>query len=235
MSSNPLTRPDVPVEEMRISEQFTLGWDPAKQRDYSAIAVLERVRFVSNVVEQRGFEPPALLEKSREEYWVRHLQRLKRGTNYVDQVEIVGALFRALPVTKEPPTLCLDVTGAGRPLEDVARRRGLQPHAILITGGHAETRVGRFELHVPRKVLLTNLAVQLQNGTLKVAPGLAEGETLVTELANVRLRAFSAEAENDTVTDDLAFAVALGLLLQMRRPKPWQVIKGGVVTFRGGI
>lgn len=207
------------MTEVRVSEQFCVGWDPAKQKDYSAISVLERVTFRWSDLEQHGFEPPMLVDKSREEFHVRHLQRLRRGTNFVDQVNIVAALFRALPPAKEPAALCLDLGGLGRPLFDLAKKRGLTPYGILITGGTSESRPTRYEYHVPRKVLLSNLAVMLQNGLLKVAEGLAEGETLVTELANVRLRAF-AEDDDANVTDDLAFSVAYPAYFQMRRRRP---------------
>jgi hypothetical protein len=217
---------DAPANEIRVSCQFGIGWDPAKQKDYSAISVLERVNFVWSVLEQRGFEPPMLVDKSREEYHVRHLQRLKRGTNFVDQVDIVAALYRALPPAKEAPALCMDLGGLGRPLYDLAKKRhGLAPYGILITGGFAESRPSRLEYHVPRKVLLSNLAVLLQNDILKISPGLAEGETLVTELSNVRLRAF-AESDDSNVTDDLAFSVAYPAYFMTRRPKPLRVVQG---------
>lgn len=215
------------MSDAEISEQFVLSWDPAKTRDYSAIAVTERVRLVTMDLRQRGFEPPVTERQEQEEIRVRHVQRLKQGTDFVQQVEIVAALFRMLPVRKEPAALCLDAGGLGRPLLDIAKKRGLSPYGILLTGGSAESRPSRYELHVPRKVLLTNTAVLLQNGMLQIADDLPEADGLTQELSSVRYRA---QAENDDVTDDMAFAVMLGAYFHMRRPKPLRVVPGGAIS-----
>jgi hypothetical protein len=220
------------AEFVRVSQQFTLAWDPAKQRDYSAICVMERVKLRAYELVQNGFEVPMTQTHEAEEFHVRHLQRLAKGTNFVEQVEIVAALFNALPATREEAALCIDSGGLGKPLVDLAKKKGLRPVSILLTGGQAETRVSRFELHVPRRVILTNLAVLIQNKMLKVAPDLAEAETLATELANVRLRAFASESSNDNVADDLAFSVALASYYQTRRPTPLRIIKGSAYMGR---
>jgi len=91
---------------------------------------------------------------------------------------------------------------------------GLRPIAVTITGGFEENRVSSSEFNIPKRNLVSTLAVLLQSGRLKVAPDLAESETFIGELSNfkVKISAAGHDSYNDwreSIHDDLVLSVAL--------------------------
>jgi len=112
-------------------------------------------------------------------------------------------------------TLIVDHTGVGRPVVDEFVKAGLKPIAITITGGDTPSRDGT-HWRVPKRDLVSRLAVALQSERLKAAKELPVAAVLVQELLNFKVKitaaandTYSAWRENDH--DDLVLAVALAV------------------------
>jgi hypothetical protein len=123
-------------------------------------------------------------------------------------------MLKALPAAKQAPALVVDATRVGRPVIDMMQKAGLRPIAITITGGFDENRVLSNDWRIPKRNLVSTLAVLLQSGRLKVAPDLAEGETFVSELSNFKVKISAAghdsyNAWRESIHDDLVLSVAL--------------------------
>ena len=180
-----------------------IGVDLGKRRDYSAIAVVERVWEQSTVAE--------FLKTGIDGQWwfrVRVLERLKLGTPYPDVVkrvkEVAGHRMVAMG-----RSVVVDGTGVGNPVVDLLRRAGLGCSIlpVLITGGDkASAGLSDGYESVPRSVLLTNLQVLVQQGRVRVSNQCKEAETLRRELLGLKLVGAGSEEH-----DDLAIAVALAL------------------------
>ena len=212
MGAAPASPP--PSTEGITSEGFVIGCDLGQANDYTALCVLEKLRDTTSTIEQKGFEPPTCITSTRNIFHLRHLQRLKLGTGYPQVVDIVGVMLKALPAAKQAPALVVDATRVGRPVIDMMQKAGLRPIAITITGGFDENRVLSNDWRIPKRNLVSTLAVLLQSGRLKVAPDLAEGETFVSELSNFKVKISAAghdsyNAWRESIHDDLVLSVAL--------------------------
>jgi hypothetical protein len=198
-------------------DQFIVGCDLGQAQDYTALCVVEKITVdASEIIQQKGFEPPRATSVSKKVHHIRHLQRLKLGTGYPEIVQTVGTMLKALPVAKMPPALVVDATGVGRPVIDMMRKAGLKPVSVSITGGHDENYVGSNEWRIPKRNLVSTLAVCMQSGRLKVAPDLSEAETLVSELSNFRVKISSSghdsyDSWRDSIHDDLCLAACLAV------------------------
>jgi len=108
----------------------------------------------------------------------------------------------------------VDATGTGRPVIDMMVKSGLRPIAINITGGNVENYVGSNWWNIPKRNLVSTLAVVMQSGRFKVAPDLVEAETFVSELSNFKVKISAAGHDSynswrDSIHDDLVLSVAL--------------------------
>ena len=90
----------------------------------------------------------------------------------------------ARPPAREAPKLVVDATGVGASVVDLLRAEGLDPYDVIITGCD-ESHRGR----VPKRELVSTVAVLLQSGRLKIAEELPHAKTLrrIAELAFVDL------------------------------------------------
>jgi hypothetical protein len=206
--------PPVTVDGGRSCEGYIIGVDLGQANDFTALCVLEKWRDTTSTIEQKGFEPPTSVTTTRNIFHLRHLQRLRLGTSYVDVCSIVATMLKALPSAKLAPALVVDATGVGRPVIDAMQKAGLRPIAVTITGGFDENRILSNEWRIPKRNLVSTLAVLLQSGRLKVAPDLAEGETFVSELSNFKVKISAAghdsyNAWRESIHDDLVLSVAL--------------------------
>jgi len=112
-------------------------------------------------------------------------------------------------------SIVVDATGVGAPVIDMMRRArlGVPISAVVITGGDAVTLDGS-KVRVPKRDLVSNLAVMLQEHHLRIAAGLSLAEVLVQELLNFKAKISSSghdsyEAWREGQHDDLVLAVAL--------------------------
>jgi hypothetical protein len=195
-------------------EGYIVGCDLGQAADFTALSILEKYRDSTTVIQQKGYERPESITTVRNVFHLRHLQRLKLGTSYVDVCGIVGAMLKSLPPAKNPPALVVDSTGTGRPVVDYMTKAGLRPIAVSITAGHDENRVSSTEFRIPKRNLVSVLAVLLQSGRLKVAPDLSEAETFISELSNFKAKISASghdsySAWRESIHDDLVLSVSL--------------------------
>jgi hypothetical protein len=111
--------------------------------------------------------------------------------------------------------LALDATGAGLPVVDLLKSRGICPVAITITSGKDASQVGVSSYRVPKRELVRTLVTLLESGRLKCALGLPFGKEFIEELLVFQLRLnrrtgrASYGSGSGSVHDDLVLAVAL--------------------------
>ena len=218
---------------------FYLGLDLGKQRDFTALAIIEEALWIGTEqarwdcqVPTTGWVSPATIAPAHREkakfasarptlppMAVRHLERFPLGTKYPAIVERVTALLASPPLAGDT-ALVVDGTGVGAPVTDLFRLAGHPPGSmplvdVTITGG---TSVGfdpdgDFRYTVPKRDLVSTLQALLQTDRLKIAQALPEAATLVNELLSFEVTI--TEAANDRyegrsgVHDDLVLAVAM--------------------------
>lgn len=194
---------EVPIPVVAEPEEKTttlIGLDLGQRQDYTALAGVER--------QQLGSEPAT--------YAVRRMRRWREVPYTAIRDELVGRLA-AWGLTQDD-ALILDATGVGVAVTDLFTdpRSCAAPtrlSAITITAGNDALRV-RGGWHVPKRDLVSAVAVLLEQRRLQVADGLPEAAILRAELGNFRTKiskagfdSYGAWREGDH--DDLVLAVAL--------------------------
>lgn len=172
-----------------------LGVDLGQREDYTAFAALSH-------------------DLNTDMFQIIGLKRLDLGTPYPNVIkEIEKVLIKLGKETR----LVVDVTGVGRPIVDELFARGLRPIAISIHGGDSVTsqKTRYLEYKVPKRDLISNLQVLVQNNMIKINPRLKNAKLLASELRNVRIKinpktahdSYGAWREGEH--DDLVLAVAV--------------------------
>jgi hypothetical protein len=181
---------------------YVIGLDLGKARDYSALAVVERVR-----------KPPADRTDRPASHAVRHLRRWPLHTSYTDVAADVGRLVRAPPLTS--PVVVVDQTGVGQAVVDYLAKLQLAAslERVVITGGRRTSRGADGAWRVPKKDLVFCLQGLLRSRRLQIG-ALPERTALIQELLGFGVKlttaaneTFGARRERDH--DDLVLAVAL--------------------------
>ena len=182
---------------------FFIGLDLGKQRDFSAVAVVEREEL-----------RPAFREPTGRRLHVRHLERLPLGTPYTGVVRRVSEIA-GHPALRGDCRLVVDATGVGAPVVELLRSAKLPCRltAVTITGGDQAHGRGE-DWHVPKRDLLAGLQLLLEGGQLKIHKTLNATATLVRELTDIRMHQrpggrLGMGADGYGEHDDLALAVAL--------------------------
>jgi hypothetical protein len=208
--------------------RWLVGLDLGKQRDYTALAVVEREELY----------PPGTLDLDKEVtkktafYAVRHLQRWPLGTSYTHIVKDVAALLARPPLPN--CKLVVDSTGVGNAVIDqlrVAIVNGMPAQLVpmVLTGG-TKARPAGGGWHLPKQEMVGVLQVLLQNERLKVSE-VPDRETLLKEFRTFKIKLSpttgnaSFEAWRESDHDDLVFAVGLPLWLAEKVKKPGPGLK----------
>ncbi len=184
---------------------FYVGLDLGQSADYSALAVVEKVK-----AEDEDF------------LHLRHLERYPLRTPYPKIADSVARLMGAQAL--HDGELFVDATGVGVAVTDLLEERGLEFTSVTITGGEKVTGSGR-SYGVPKKDLVGALEVPFHNGTLKVAAGLDLWPTLREEMLNFRRKVSlstghaSYEHWRESDHDDLVLAAALACWGAARKPR----------------
>jgi hypothetical protein len=161
------------------------------------------------VVERLGVEKPY-------RYHVRQLERWPLGTSY-QQIVIDLSVLLTLPDLRDKALLALDRSGVGRAVFDYVQAAKLpcQLRSITITGGHAATW-DKEEAHhwlVPKKDLISVLAVLLENGRLVFEPGISYGDVMKRELLAMQAKKTASQRDRfearEGEHDDLVLALAI--------------------------
>jgi hypothetical protein len=219
---------------------YYLGLDLGQAMDFTALCILQEPVWIASDDDRWrlnapavGWNPPDALvpvqlwkarnikaRVGRPEKPIlaaRHLERLPLGTSYPAIVDHVVRLLHAPPLAQRPVALLVDATGVGAPVVDLFKTADLGTATlipILITGGNAVVQEGT-GYHVPKRGLISAVAVLLESRRLQIAALLPEATTLVKELGAFQRRVTRAgndtyEAWREGAHDDTVLAVALG-------------------------
>ncbi len=179
-----------------------IGVDLGQKHDSTAISVLQVV--------QSGH--PYHLVPSTTSYHLRHLDRVPLGTSYPRIVERICELARH-PELQQRCSVVVDGTGVGAPVVDMLRQSlDCSLVAVTITGARHAGSAGGYST-VPKRDLIQNLELMLEDEELRIAPNLAERKRLVEEMMCLRMNTTQTGHETYGATarqhDDLVLAVAL--------------------------
>ena len=185
-----------------------VGVDIGRRQDHTAIAVLEERRL------KTGWDGANWTDIFEIQMSVRHVERLPLGTSFTRVVERIKTVTEAL---KESPPIAvvMDATGVGGAVVEMLDRAGLgcELAPVTITGGDEVTESDGW-WKVPKRELVTNLQVLLEERKLRVAGGIAEAATLVREMQEMRVKITASGREQFAARrkgehDDMVMAVAL--------------------------
>lgn len=221
-----------PSAPHRRDLDFVVGVDLGQSQDYTAIAVVERIRTVD-------FDPETLRPGVPTiSYHLRHLERPELGTRYPVIVDRCRALLDRGPLSRETP-LVVDRTGVGRAIGDLLGERGLEPELVSIHGGDEVIREHK-HYRVPKRDLVGVLIALYQTGRLKVAEALPLAPVLSNELLNFRVKVDlrtahdTYEAWREGAHDDLVLAVALACWFwEYEMPRREPMDQGAAEQLRG--
>jgi len=178
--------------------QFMIGLDLAQSNDWTALAVVERLK--------TGYAVPMLTRT--------------RGAPYPQIVGRVADLLETPPL-KGQSELVIDATGVGRPVLDLFRASGLDPRAVTITAGQKPAGSLR-HARVPKRDLINVLLLALQAGTLTIAQDQPFADVLARELAELRVKitasGYDRYEARDGEHDDLVLAVAMAVWMLEKSP-----------------
>lgn len=182
-----------------------LALDLGQAAEFTALAVLQR----------EPVRPPVVA--------VRHLVRFPPGTPYAAIAESVATTIRDGGLGRPP--LIADLTAVGPGLLPMLRAavRPAWVEPVLVTAGQT---VGKDDAdgmaRVPKRDLVTNLQLLLQDRRLRAAPALPEAAVLVRELTAFRAKVTLADTDaldwRQRPADDLVLAVALGAWWAVEHP-----------------
>jgi hypothetical protein len=195
-------------------DEFIVGLDLGQSRDYTALAVLQRIAGAS---------------RAEAHYHLRHLERPPLGTLYTAIVQRVQGLLATPPLHVRRTPLVVDRTGVGAAVLDMFTAAGLRPHAVTITGGDSVVRESQYHVRVPKRELVGLLVALFQSGRLKVARDLELAPALLDELLNFRVKVNlqtahdSYEAWRESAHDDLVLATALACWHAENAPGPVRI------------
>jgi len=184
-----------------------VGLDLGQVSDYSALVILER----------RGNTPKDYT------FDCKFLKRWELRTPYPKIVEDTVNIVNSPQLTqnvRDPTFLSIDSTGCGMPIADLFRRARMKARLIpvYITSGSSITRDGDVR-RIPKIILVSNTAIALQNGKLKISKKLPLADTLIKELQNFKAKisnsgntSFGAGADwRENSHDDLVLALSIAL------------------------
>jgi hypothetical protein len=181
-----------------------------QSQDFTALAIVERAEVLGD------WDPVAYDHKTEVVVRLRYLERIPLGTSYPAIVERVCEVVNSPTLANGKKHLVVDATGVGRPVVDLLEQEGLPCliWAVTITSGASEGMTNGTH-SVPKRDLIVGLLVRFQAGELEVARGLPEGQTLVRELAEMRVQMTSGGREKYGAKsgehDDLVLAVSLAI------------------------
>ena len=150
-------------------------------------------------------------------------ERIPLGTPYHEIIDRVAEhKDKLIAEGLGKPMIAWDETGVGRPVVEQAKGKikGVQHFGITITGGIKANFKGGWK--IPKRVLITNLQILFQTGTLKYAQGIpgVELDALVDELKEYRTKITVKATETywrEGGHDDLVLALAVGAYVPVKR------------------
>lgn len=212
-----------------VHTSFLIGVDAGRQRDHSAIAVIE-------VHPEKQLDVSTDPETGRQHvqrmagYTVKELHQIPLGTSYGLVVDRVRQLYWAYR-GEGKVTVCVDALGPGRPLIDALQDGGLRPIAVSAHGGQQSTVDGR-EAHFSKEQMVLFLSRLIGLRLLKI-PRRYEA-MLLPEFspyqAHTSRNGHTTYAAPDGAHDDLLCAMYIAVYWddqQRRKPRAgtWDVLR----------
>jgi hypothetical protein len=196
------------------SRKFIMAVDLGQSHDPTAICIMEHCRSGTGDWKKslNASGGPTLIEQSKDQFDVRHLQRLPLGWPYPQIISYVIDMLKREPL-KDGCSLVCDITGVGAVVGELFDAAGLRPIKVSITSGTDATRVEQSRWNVSKTVLISSLDARLNTGELRIAKALADAPALAEELQE--FRRLVTQAGNATYAarigkhDDLVLAVAM--------------------------
>jgi hypothetical protein len=205
--------PPRPMYEVKARDRWIVSVDLRQSHDYTAICAIHHtvVPLPTNWKLING----ALRQQKIERFDVLHLERLRLGMPYPEQVEHVKRLLDRDPL--RGAKLVLDETGVGRPVADIFNAAGLNPTRVAIGSGSGVSRRGANSYTVPKGHLISGLVAKMHCGEFKIAPSISA--PLLEELKDFQRKVSeSGRTQYDARSgafDDLILSCAIGLWLAM--------------------
>ena len=213
---------------MKIGEEnaeqihtFFISADLGQMNDFTAITVIERI--IKLYDPKWPFSERFIPHLCPKEFHIRHIERPELGTTYPNIIKRIKELYYSKQLSEHERAVVIDVTGVGRPVWDMMQKDGFRNRmdGIIITGGNSVTMDGGIH-HVPKRDLITCLQVAFQNGTLRIAKGLSEADTLMKELIGFKVKITASghdqyEAWREGIHDDIVLSAAMGVWLASQR------------------
>jgi len=188
-----------------MPSDYLIGLDLGKARDYSALAIVERI-----------WKPDSVrVGHLARHYDIRHLQRWPLRTSYTAVAADLAELVRMPPL--DWPVLVVDQTGVGQAVVDFLTQSHLSAslEPVVITSGRRTSRDNCGAWHVPKRELVSCLRVLVGSQRLHVA-ALPERTSLLEEMQAFRVKITAAAHETFAAGrarehDDLVLTVALAV------------------------
>ena len=149
------------IAQAKHGRDFVIGVDLGQARDYTAICILERFEELTGEAEKGRWA-------RRVRYEMPHLKRPSLGTSYPEIIELLKSLIARLP-RHERLKILLDRTGCGRPVVDLMRKEKLEIVPVTIVFSGSASGGSHFGFNVPKRDLVSNLAILFQSDRLKIA------------------------------------------------------------------
>jgi hypothetical protein len=202
----------IPGTRRNETIKYVLSADLGQSTDPTALCVIEHCHAFREWA--RGGR-----DQFEDSFAVRHLERLRLGMPYPEQVAEIARLAARSPLAG--CEVIFDQTGVGAAVCDIADDAGLRPTRVVITAGSEQTWTNG-AWHVPKATLISILDARLHLGELRFAKELLEAGAMREELKDFKRKVsasgrFQYEARA-TRHDDLVLAVAIALWAIVGRP-----------------
>lgn len=179
------TPPVQPVFLPRGNPTYVMGVDLGKERDFTAITVVERQAGVLdfNTEFERHTNTGRKAQKPSVRLVLRHVERLPLGMSHTDQGAHIAAVRSRPPLDVPPCKIILDIGNCGDAVaEMICKDHGIRAIKYRIHGGSAEKAKGPYQYNIPKSEIVSSLSAALDSGRLLFAHNLREGGVLRNEL-----------------------------------------------------
>ena len=195
-----------------MPEDYFIGVDLGQVQDFTAIVVMEGLIY-------------------RDHYKVAGLERM-RGIDYPVIIKRLEDILNTPPICWGNIHLVVDRTGVGRPIVDMMFEHNLNPVGVSITGSDKPTHEylnqwnTRQACTCPKRDLVFNLALMIQNGELIGLSSLPLAQVLAIEMMSMTAKIDSRTgydsygAERAGEHDDLTLALCLAAWWAQNKPAP---------------